>query len=124
VKYRNFDPPIEISEDEIHQIDAYRRSIPALHALGFDDPDTLAANEFLRTIPILEIYDGSDSSDSSADSLTWKEWLAMMAMYTAPFIGRMFAKELDRVLKQEEEERMLNNEKLDAWFKGLPSPPV
>lgn len=125
VKYRYFDPPIEISRDELRQIDSYRRSIPALHALGFDDPDTLAAHEALQSIPILELYDGSDSLDSSADSLTLKEELALMAMYTAPFIGRVFAKELDKVLKREEEERaLILNGKLDAWFKGLPSPPV
>lgn len=123
--YRYFDPPIEISRDELRQIDSYRRSIPALHALGFDDPDTLAAHEALQSIPILELYDGSDSLDSSADSLTLKEELALMAMYTAPFIGRVFAKELDKVLKREEEERaLILNGKLDAWFKGLPSPPV
>ena len=48
LKYRNFDPPIKISGDELRQIDAYRRSIPALHTLGFDDPDTLAINEARR----------------------------------------------------------------------------
>lgn len=122
--YRNFDPPIKISVDELRQIDAYRRSIPALHTLGFDDPDTLALNEVKRAITI-PLYDGSDSSGSTADSLTLKEELAMLAMYGLPCIGRMWAKELDKVLKREQEElALMRNEKLDAWFQGLPSPPV
>lgn len=124
MKYRNFDPPITISPDELRQIDAYRCSIPALHTLGFDDPETLAINEAIRatTIPA---YDGSDSSGSTADPLTLKEELAMMVMYSLPSIGRIWAKELDKVLKREEEERaLIRNEKLNAWFKGLPSPPV
>lgn len=105
MKYRNFDPPIKISSDELEQIDAYRRSILALQTLGFDDPDTLATDELLRT--------------------TLKEELALLAYYSAPLLGRMWAKQLDAVLKQEAEERtVLRNEKLDAWFKGLPSPPV
>ncbi|EDR04907.1 uncharacterized protein LACBIDRAFT_303773 [Laccaria bicolor S238N-H82] len=124
LKYRNFDPPIKISVDELRQIDAYRRSIPALHTLGFDDPDTLALNEVKRAITI-PLYDGSDSSGSTADSLTLKEELAMLAMYGLPCIGRMWAKELDKVLKREQEElALMRNEKLDAWFQGLPSPPV
>lgn len=54
-----------------------------------------------------------------------KEELALLAYYSAPLLGRMWAKQLDAVLKQEAEERtVLRNEKLDAWFKGLPSPPV
>ena len=124
MKYRNFDPPIKISGDELRQIDAYRRSIPALHTLGFDDPDTLAINE-ARTAITIPVYNGSDSSGSTADSLTLKEELTMLAMYSLPPMGRMWAKELDKVLKREKEElALIRDEKLDAWFKGLPSPPV
>lgn len=113
-----------MSGDELRQIDAYRRSIPALHTLGFDDPDTLAVNEVIRAITI-PAYDGSDSSGSTGDPLTLKEELAILAMYGVPFIGQMWAKELDKVLKREEEElALIRNEKLDAWFKGLPSSPV
>jgi hypothetical protein len=96
VKYRNFDPPIKISEDELHQVDVYRRAIPALHTLGFDDPDTLACNEAVRANTFIELHDGSDSLGSSADSPTLKEWLAMLAVPSGqPFIDRIFENELD-----------------------------
>lgn len=119
MKFRKFNPPITMSGDEHRQMDTYRRSIPAL--LGLDDPDALAAQE-ARLARTYVVVNGSDSSNSRAGSLSLKEQLAMTAiMCSDPFVGQIFAKELTRVLKQEEEERaLIRDEKLQAWFQGLP----